>query len=127
MNPTSPITRRHFINNTAKTAAAAALVGNIAPSILRGAQPASEINPVKVAQIGIGTRGMNLVRVAGSKKSCKVVAVCDVYKPHADRGLELCNNPDAVAYTDYKKNAQRSKDRGCDHRHSGPLARENAD
>ena len=103
MNPTSPITRRHFINNTAKTAAAAALVGNIAPSILRGAQPASEINPVKVAQIGIGTRGMNLVRVAGSKKSCKVVAVCDVYKPHADRGLELCNNPDAVAYTDYKK------------------------
>ena len=103
MNPISPITRRHFIGNTGKTAAAAALVGNLAPSILRGAEPVSESDPIKVAQIGIGTRGMNLVRAAGSKKSCKVVAVCDVYKPHADRGLELCNNPDAKAYTDYKE------------------------
>jgi len=58
---------------------------------------------VKLAQIGIGTRGRNLVRVAGSKKSCKVVAVCDVYQPHLQRGLESCNNPDAKAYTDYKE------------------------
>ena len=86
MEEISRITRRRFISNTGKTAAAA-----------------SEDNPVKVGQIGIGTRGMNLVRVAGSKKSCKVVAVCDVYKPHADRGLELCNNPEAKAYTDYKE------------------------
>lgn len=48
-------------------------------------------------------RGMKLVRAAGSQKSCKVVAVCDVYKPHRDRALQLCNNPDAVAYNDYRE------------------------
>ena len=103
MSPTSPITRRRFIGDSSKTAAAAALASGIAPSILRGAAPASEANPVKIAQIGIGTRGMNLVRAAGSKPTCKMVAVCDVYKPHVDRGLELCNNPEAKAYSDYKK------------------------
>jgi len=58
---------------------------------------------VKLAQIGVGTRGRNLVRAAGSKKSCKVVAICDVYQPHLQRGLESCNNPDVKAYTDYKE------------------------
>ncbi|MBT8043907.1 MAG: Gfo/Idh/MocA family oxidoreductase, partial [Verrucomicrobiae bacterium] len=103
MKITSPISRRHFISNTGKTAAAAALVSNVAPSILRGAEPASADNPIKVAQIGIGTRGMNLVRVAGSKKFCKVIAVCDVYKPHIKRGVELCGNPEVKTYTDYKE------------------------
>ncbi|MGB0743539.1 MAG: Gfo/Idh/MocA family protein [Opitutales bacterium] len=103
MSFSTSISRRKFIGDTSKTAAAATLASGIAPSVLRGSEPAPEANPVKVAQIGIGTRGMRLVRAAGSKKSCKVVAVCDVYKPHTDRGLELCNNPDAKAYTDYKE------------------------
>lgn len=72
-----------------------------APSVLRGAEPTAE--PVRVAQIGLGTRGDNLIRAAGSSKACKVVAVCDVYKPHLEKGVSLSNNPEVKAYSDYKE------------------------
>lgn len=85
------------------TATAALASGVIAPNILRGAQPASETDPVRVAQIGIGTRGENLLRVAANKKSVKVVAICDVYKPHLERGIPLANNPELKTYSDYRK------------------------
>ena len=33
----------------------------------------------------------------------EVVAVCDVYKPHLERGIEAGNNPDANRYVDYRE------------------------
>jgi len=96
----SPLTnRRRFLRSTGAAIAAS----TIAPHILRGQEPASEADPVRVAQIGIGTRGMNLIRVAGNKKTCKVVALCDVYKPHLQRGVEMCGNPEVKTYSDYRE------------------------
>jgi len=76
---------------------AAAVAG---PSIVTGADPVSD--PVRVGHIGLGTRGWDLIRYTGPADNAKVVAVCDVYKPHLERGFAAANNPDAVRYHDYK-------------------------
>ena len=105
------IPRRDFLQSTGLVAASS-LVGTVAaneaakgtveaPAIVEGVDPTAE--PVRVAQIGIGTRGQNLIQVAGSRKSCQVVAICDVYKPHLERGIEPSGNPDVATFTDYRK------------------------
>ncbi len=96
MNYSDSLNRRHFMQTTGKIALASTFA---APVILRGAEPTSE--PVKVAQIGLGTRGGMLISAAGNSKACKVVAVCDVYQPHLKKGVEASNNPDVKAFTDY--------------------------
>jgi predicted dehydrogenase len=98
----SVINRRQFVQRSGM-AATATLAATAAPGILRGKEGADEFDPVRVAQIGIGTRGLNLIRVAGSKKSCTVRAICDVYKPHLERGIPLCGNPDVKTFTDYRE------------------------
>ena len=80
-------------------AASAAAIG--APALLVGAEPTA--NPVRVGHIGTGTRGWDLVRYTGANTRAKVVGVCDVYKPHLERGLEAANNPDARRYLDYRE------------------------
>ena len=101
MKHPEPISRRDFIQTTGKTAAALAASTMAAPYVLRGAEPTA--NPVGIGHIGLGTRGGNVIRAAASKKSCKIVAVCDVYEPHLQKGVELSNNPDVKAYVDYKE------------------------
>ena len=101
MKPENPVSRREFIQRSGMTAAAATVGTLGAPAVLRGAEPTAD--PVRVAQIGIGTRGFDLLRAAGSKSACKVVALCDVYKPHLQRGVELSNNPDVKTFTDYRE------------------------
>ena len=89
------------MQTTGKTALAGAVGTIAAPAILRGAEPTAE--PVKLAQIGLGTRGGNLIHVAGASKACKVVAVCDVYRPHLQKGVEVSNNTKVKAFTYYKE------------------------
>lgn len=101
MNPSVSVSRREFIHTSGKTAAALAGGVMAAPAVLRGAEPTAA--PVRVGHIGIGVKGEQHIRAAGSRKSCKVVAVCDVYKPHLRKGLAACNNPEAKAYGDYKQ------------------------
>lgn len=100
MKPSDSISRREFIQTSGKTAAAIAAGTLAAPAILRGAEPTAE--PVRIAQIGIGTRGRDLIRVAGSNQACKVVAICDVYKPHLQRGIAPSNNPEVRTFVDHK-------------------------
>lgn len=101
MTPTDPLSRRDFIASGCKTAAAVAAGTLAAPAILRGAEPTAA--PVRIAQIGIGTRGHDIMRAAGSSKACKVVALCDVYKPHLERGVRAANNPEVKTFVDYKE------------------------
>ena len=86
------------ISRRTMLAAGAAALG--APAILAGAAPTSD--PVRVGHIGAGTRGWDLIKYNGSVETAKVVAVCDVYKPHLERGIEACGNPDAKRYSNYK-------------------------
>lgn len=87
------------ISRRTMLAASAAALG--APAILSGAEPAAD--PVRVGHIGAGTRGWDLLKYNGSIKSAKVVAVCDVYQPHLERGIQAGNNPDAKKYRDYRE------------------------
>ncbi|NLH15861.1 MAG: Gfo/Idh/MocA family oxidoreductase [Phycisphaerae bacterium] len=90
------INRRTFLGAT--VAGASTLV--TVPAFLRGGSPTA--NPVRVGHIGTGTRGWDLIKYTGATDSAKVVAVCDVYKPHLKRGLEAAGNPDAKSYSDYR-------------------------
>ena len=71
-----------------------------APAVLRGATVKDD--PVRVGHIGTGTRGWSLIRGTGKSESAKVVAVCDVYKPHVERGVEAARNDDVKTYVDYR-------------------------
>jgi len=90
--------RRSFLKTGAALTAGVATVA--APRILTGAKASAD--PVRVGHIGTGTRGGMLVRETGQSALAKVVAVCDVYKPHADRGVSRANNDQVKTYTDYQ-------------------------
>ena len=90
------ITRRKFLEVTGLSAAGVMA----APAVLRGAAPTSE--PVRVGHIATGTRGWDLIKYTGRTDSAKVVAVCDVYKPHMERGVKAARNPEVKTYLDYK-------------------------
>ena len=68
--------------------------------MLRGALPTAD--PVRVGHIGTGTRGWDLIKYTGATSSAKVVAVCDVYKPHLARGVAAAGNPDVKTHLDYR-------------------------
>lgn len=89
-------TRRRFLRTTGAAAAAIAA----APTVLRGAKVKDA--PVRVGHIGTGTRGWSLIRGAGASESAKVMAVCDVYKPHVERGVKAARNDDVKTYGDYR-------------------------
>ena len=91
-----PRTVEAFLKAT--TMGASALIA--APAVLRGAVPTAD--PVRVGHIGTGTRGWDLIKYTGASDSAKVVAVCDVYKPHLRRGVKAAHNPDVKTYLDYR-------------------------
>ena len=76
MNSGRETNRRTFLKAT--TLGASTLIA--VPAVLRGASPTAD--PVRVGHIGTGTRGWDLIKYMGATNSAKVVAVCDVYKPH---------------------------------------------
>lgn len=96
------ITRRRFMG-TAGTGATALVA---APALL-SAHSAND--SIGVGHIGIGVRGGTLLtQVAGREQGggilgTKVVAVCDVYKGHREKGKERSLNPDVKVYVDYKE------------------------
>lgn len=96
MRDSNLITRRNMLR--ASAAAGAAVLA--APGIVTGAEPTAD--PVRVGHIGAGTRGWDLIKYTGAAASAKVVALCDVYKPHLERGIEACGNPKAKRYRDYR-------------------------
>lgn len=99
--PEPAVSRREFIQSSGSSAAALIAGGLAAPAILRAADPTS--NPVRIAHIGLGTRGGDLLRATASRNSCQVVGVCDVYKPHLVKGIEQANNPNVKGYLDYRE------------------------
>jgi len=98
-NTPNNLSRRQFVEITGKAAATAALTSVAFPSITLGADPTA--NPVKVGHIGLGVRGGRLIQYTASIPSAKVVAVCDVYKPHLQKGVNRSHNPEVKTYHDY--------------------------
>lgn len=98
--PRNSLSRRKFVEVSGKAAAAAALTSVAFPSLSLGVDPGS--NPVKVGHIGLGVRGGRLLQYTSSIPAAKVVGVCDVYKPHLQKGFNGANNENVKTYHDYR-------------------------
>jgi predicted dehydrogenase len=94
------ITRRRFLKNVGSGAAAWAAVSASAPAILSAKSPNETIG---VGCIGVGVRGGDLVEHVAATEGVRIVAVCDVYKPHVEKGVKRCKNPDVRTYLDYRR------------------------
>jgi predicted dehydrogenase len=98
MNDQTHLTRREFLSTTGRTATALAAASAFGPAILSAKSPNGTIG---VGCIGLGTRGGDLINGAVNCDGVKVTAVCDVYGPHRQKGVERSKNPDVKAYVDY--------------------------
>ncbi|MBI1761275.1 MAG: Gfo/Idh/MocA family oxidoreductase [Acidobacteria bacterium] len=83
------LTRRTFLGT-----AGAALTANALP---RADEP-----PVRVAVIGTGGRGSDLIRALTTIESVTLCGVCDDYPPHLEQGTKYAG-PQAQPFSDYRK------------------------
>lgn len=97
---TASINRRRFLRTAGQTATVLAAASAAVPSILSAPAPSRTIG---VGCIGIGTRGGDLLNAVALTPGVEVVAVCDVYEPHRQKGLERSRNPETKAYEDYRE------------------------
>lgn len=100
MQTTDQFTRRKFLKTSTQAAAAAAALPAFAPAVLAARSPNETIG---IGQIGLGTRGGDLINAVVYAPGVKVVAVCDAYGPHRQKGVERSQNPDVKAYVDYRE------------------------
>jgi predicted dehydrogenase len=100
------MTRRRFLETMGRSASALGATAVVAPAVIGAAPPNDTIG---VGCIGAGVRGGTLVeQVAGTDKrpgidGARVVSVCDVYKPHREKGVTLSRNPDVRTCEDYRE------------------------
>jgi len=97
MNTSPILNRRQFLSTTGQAATALAAASTFAPAILSAVSPGKTIG---VGCIGLGTRGGDLIEAAAHAPNVKVVAVCDVYGPHRQKGIQRSLNPEVKAYVD---------------------------
>ena len=100
MNDNLILNRRQFLRTTGQAATTFAAASTFAPAILSAASPGKTIG---VGCIGIGTRGGDLLNAVVHAPNVKVVAVCDAYAPHRQKGVERSLNPGVKAYVDYRE------------------------
>ena len=100
MKVTPNLTRRQFLKDSGKAAATLAAASTFAPTILAARSP---IETIGVGSIGLGTRGGDLIKAAAPLAGVKIVAVCDVYGPHRQKGVDCSQNPDVKAHVDYRE------------------------
>jgi predicted dehydrogenase len=89
-HPTDQPTRRAFLGVAGSAVAAGVLhAGSDEPA------------PVKVAVIGTGARGSDLIRALTTIDGVELAGVCDDYAPHLAQGAKYAG-PRAKAFADYK-------------------------
>ncbi len=83
--------RRRFLQSSALVLGAASL-----------ARAATGAPAVRVAVVGTGGRGCDLLRALATTERANVVAICDDYEPHLERGQEYAG-PQAKPFSNYEK------------------------
>ena len=78
----NPANRRKFLRVSATVFAGAAVARH------DRARGDDDVEPVRIAFIGTGARGCDLIRALTTIAAAKVVAVCDPYGPHLERGWQ---------------------------------------
>ncbi|MDX2034573.1 MAG: Gfo/Idh/MocA family oxidoreductase [Blastocatellia bacterium] len=64
--------------------------------------------PVRLAVIGTGGRGSDLIRALSTIDEAEIVAVCDDYPPHLEQGAKYAG-PKAKTYADYRRLLEEQK------------------
>jgi len=100
MNTRMNLNRRQLLRTTGEAAATLAAASAWVPVILSAESPAKTIG---IGCIGLGTRGGDLINAVVNCDDVKVVAVCDVYGPHRQKGIERSRNPAVRTYVDYRE------------------------
>lgn len=62
----------------------------------------AEEPPVRVAVVGTGSRGTDLIRKLSTIEAAEIVAVCDDYAPHLEQGRAAAG-PQAAGYASYAR------------------------
>jgi len=102
MRPSSGITRRRFLEQSALLAAGAALPYLIPSGVLAGEAAPGANDRIGIGGIGIGRQGGGLI--GGLTKQARVVAIADVNLP---RGRQTAARFQAEACQDYRKLLER--------------------
>ncbi|MBD3265364.1 hypothetical protein GF373_01730, partial [bacterium] len=101
------VKRRTFLKRSSSSAAAA-LALTSAPAYLQAKSPNEMIG---VGHIGCGVRGGTLIhQIAGipeknrpGVENTQIRAICDIYKPHREKGVKRSGNSQAKRYHEYEK------------------------
>lgn len=88
------VTRRGFLAVSALSAAA-----TIA---------AAEQEPMRVAVIGTGARGSDLLRALSTIEAAEIVGICDDYPPHLQQGAKYAGAA-AKSFADYRQMLEKAK------------------
>ncbi len=99
--PSTPLTRRDFLANSAKLGAFVAA----APYIARGADAAAKTDQLNVALIGCGEQGAVLLNAALKIPNIRFKAICDIWPYRRTYGERLLKKfgHDAKPYEDYRE------------------------
>lgn len=100
MRNSPQLTRRQFLRHTGTATTTLAAASALSPVLLSAQSPNDTIG---VGCIGLGTRGGDLLSAVAPLPGVKVVAVCDVYGPHRQKGIDRSQNPAVKAYVDYRE------------------------
>ena len=100
MNVNTRFNRRQFLQSTARTASLVAVASATAPKVIAAESPGKRIG---VGCIGLGGRGSDIISSAAPLPGVRVTAVCDVYTPHLQRGVERSQNPEVKTHVDYRE------------------------
>src|SRR3954467_3971576 len=91
--------RRKFLT----AAAGFAVAAGVAPL-----SAALKQEPIRVAVIGGGGRGSELIRKLTTIEAARIVAVCDDYEPHLRKGAEYAG-AQAKSFSDYREMLEKTK------------------
>ncbi len=86
------------MKTTGQAAATVGALTAVGPNLWAGKGANDTIG---VGCIGLGTRGGDLINAIAGSNGVKVNAVCDVYKPHVQKGIDRSLNPEVKPYLDY--------------------------
>jgi len=93
--------RREFLGKCAHTTLAASAAGALQPAPA-GAKTVGANETVRVGWIGCGGRGFHVAGAMRQVPGVEIVAVCDVYEPHAEKARHWVG-PSATAYGDFRR------------------------
>lgn len=100
MDPTTLMNRRTFLKTSAAAGAGLAFAAN---RPFAQTAPSSPNNKIRVACIGVGTRGHRLLQQAQNVPDTEITTICDLYTSNIERAKKLCTNKDVRIVKEWEK------------------------